>query len=107
MLYFMSIENLVKEEINRQIDNAVGAISVDRTTFSSPVKRSRLQYNDFTDFLLGYELGYDICASMMYYKNQMYRRTATKEEDIQIRKDIETIVFNRLSEIRQAILRAD
>lgn len=101
----MSINDLVKEEVHRQIDNAIEGIPVDRITFGSPMRRLRYQYTNLIDFLLGYEFGYVISASMRYYKNQVNGRSLTEEEDMQIRTDIETIIHDRLPEIRQAMSR--
>jgi hypothetical protein len=42
---------------------------------------------------------------MRYYKNQVNGRVVTEEEDMQIRTDIETIIHDRLPEIRQAMSR--
>lgn len=101
----MSINDLVKEEVHRQIDTAIEGIPFDRITFGSPMRRLRYQYANLIDFLLGYEFGYIISASMRYYKNQVNGRVVTKEEDMQIRTDIETIIHDRLPEIRQAMSR--
>ena len=69
------------------------------------MRRLRYQYANLIDFLLGYEFGYIISASMRYYKNQVNGRVVTEEEDMQIRTDIETIIHDRLPEIRQAMSR--
>jgi hypothetical protein len=51
----MSINDLVKEEAQRQIDLAIEEIPSDRSRLSTPIARSRFQYKNISDFLLGFE----------------------------------------------------
>ena len=54
----MSINDLVKEEAQRQIDLAIEEIPSDRSRLSTPIARSRFQYKNISDFLLGFEYGH-------------------------------------------------
>jgi hypothetical protein len=53
----VSINDLVKEEAQRQIDLAIEEIPSDKSRLSTPIARSRFQYKDISDFLLGFEYG--------------------------------------------------
>jgi hypothetical protein len=103
----VSINDLVKEEAQRQIDLAIEEIPSDRNRLSTPIARSRFQYKNISDFLLGFEYGHitGICAR--YYQNQVEQsgRGVTKEEMRQVTNEISSIIVDRLPEIRQAILR--
>ncbi|MGI8832270.1 MAG: hypothetical protein ACR2IS_06495 [Nitrososphaeraceae archaeon] len=74
---------------------------------STSAAKSRFQYKDISDFLLGFEYGQISGLGMWYYRNQVEKRRsgATGEEAKQVGDDIDSIIFNRLPEIRQAILR--
>jgi len=52
----VSINDLVKEEANRQVDSAIEDIPIDRKKYGSPLGKTILQYKDLSDFLLGYEI---------------------------------------------------
>jgi hypothetical protein len=104
----VSINDLVKEEANRQVDSAIEDIPTDRKKYGSSLGKTILQYKDLSDFLLGYEFGYIIGVCMLYYNNQVKqsgREGITEEEDRQVTRDIETVIVDRLPEIRQAISR--
>jgi hypothetical protein len=108
----VSINDLVKEEANRQVDTAIEDIPADRKKYGSPLGKTILQYKDLSDFLLGYEfgyiIGYIIGVCMLYYNNQVKqsgREGITEEEDRQVTRDIETVIVDRLPEIRQVISR--
>jgi hypothetical protein len=61
----VSINDLVKEEAQRQIDLAIEEIPSDRNRLSTPIARSRFQYKNISDFLLGFEYGHitrDVCV---------------------------------------------
>lgn len=54
------------------------------------------------------KFGYIIGVCMLYYNNQVKqsgREGITEEEDRQVTRDIETVIVDRLPEIRQAISR--
>ena len=99
----MSINDLVKEEAQRQIDLAIEEIPSDR----SRLARSRFQYKNLSDFLLGFEYGHITGMYACYYQNQVEQsgRGVTKEELRQVTNEISSIIVDRLPEIRQAILR--
>lgn len=105
----MSINDLVKEEAQRQIDIAIEEIPFSKGRFSTPIAKSRFQYKEISDFLLGFEFGHitGICA--WYYRNQVEQsgRRVTEEEARQVTNDISSIIVDRLPEIQQAILRTD
>jgi hypothetical protein len=105
----MSINDLVKEEVNRQIDVAIGDIPHDKSRLSTPIAKSRFQYKEISDFLLGYEFGHITGLCIWYYKEQVVQsgRGVTEEEIRQMINEINAIIVDRLPEIRQAILRAD
>ena len=46
----MSINDLVKEEAQRQIDHAVEEIPVNISAFSTPIAKARLLYENINDF---------------------------------------------------------
>ena len=52
-----SVIDLVKEEVQRQIDIAIKEILYEKSRLSKPTAKSRLQYKDISDFLLGFEYG--------------------------------------------------
>ncbi len=106
--YLVSINDLVKEEAQRQIDLVIEAIPVDKDRFSTPIGKAILQYENITDFLLGYEYGHVAEACALYYKDQVERtgRRVTEIEMRQVLNDISPVIHDRLPEIRQAILRS-
>ena len=76
---------------------------------STPIAKSRFQYKEIFDFLLGFEYGHIIGTCAWYYKDLVVQRgrEVTKEEERQVSNEISAIIVNRLPEIRQAILRTD
>jgi hypothetical protein len=104
----VSINDLVKEEAQRQIDLVIDANPIDKNKFSTPIGKAILQYENITDFLLGYEYGHVAEACALYYKDQVKRtgRRVTEIEMRQVLSDISPIIHDRLPEIRQAIQRA-
>jgi hypothetical protein len=50
--------DLVKEEVQRQIDIAIEDIPYDKSRLSTPIAKSRFQYKEISDFLLGFEYGH-------------------------------------------------
>jgi hypothetical protein len=104
----VSINDLVKEEAQRQIDLAIETLPEHTSKFSTPIAQARLQYENITDFLLGYEYGHMIEACTLYYKVQAEQsgRQVTEAEMRQVINDISSVILDRLPEIRQAILRA-
>jgi hypothetical protein len=107
VLSFVSVENL-NEEVNRQIDYAIEAIPLDAKSYSDYDRWTRFLFNNLNDFLLGYEVGYIIHASMTYHKDQVRERgiRIDEKQEIEVRKDIETAIVDRLLDIQQAILKA-
>jgi hypothetical protein len=103
----VSINDLVKEEAQRQIDLAIEEIPSDKSRLSTPIARSRFQYKDISDFLLGFEYEHITGMCACYYQNQVEQsgRGVTKEEVRQVTNEISSIIVDRLPEIRQAILR--
>jgi hypothetical protein len=81
----VSVNDLVKEEVNRQIDAAIEAIPHDTKSYGDPVRWSKLLFNNLNDFLLGYEVGYVVYAGMMYYKDQVIERGIKVDEEQDIR----------------------
>ena len=104
----MSINDLVKEEAQRQIDIAIEQIPSDRSRLGTPIAESRFQYKNISDFLLGFEYGHITGMCTCYYQNQVEQsgRGVMKEEVRQVTNDISSIIVDRLPEIQQAILRA-
>ena len=104
----MSLNDLVKEEAQRQIDIAIEQIPSDRSRLGTPIAESRFQYKDLSDFLLGFEYGHITGICSWYYRNQVEQsgRRVSEEEARQVTNDISSIIVDRLPEIRQAILRA-
>jgi hypothetical protein len=103
----VSINDLVKEEAQRQIDLAIEEIPSDRSRLSTPIARSRFQYKNISDFLLGFEYGHITGMCACYYQDQVEQsgRGVMKEEVRQVTNEISSIIVDRLPEIRQAILR--
>jgi hypothetical protein len=58
------------EEAHRQIDLIIEAIPVDKDKFSTPIGKAILQYENITDFLLGYEYGHVAEACALSRANQ-------------------------------------
>jgi hypothetical protein len=108
-LSIVSINDLVKEEVQRQIDTAIESIPYDKSRMSTPIAKSRFQYKEISDFLLGFEYGHIIGICAWYYKDLVVQsgREVTKEEERQVGNEVSAIIVDRLPEIRQAILRTD
>lgn len=108
ILSFVIVIDLVKEEASRQIDYAIERVSLDVKSYSDPSRWSRFLFNNLNDFLLGYETGYIIHASMTYYEDQIGERgiKTGEKQNIEVRKHIETAIVDRLPEIQRAILKA-
>ena len=103
----MSINDQVKEEVQRQIDIAIEEIPYEKKRWSKSTAKLRLQYKNISDFLLGFEYGHITGMCACYYQNQVEQsgRGVTKEEVRQVTNEISSIIVDRLPEIRQAILR--
>lgn len=104
----MSINDLVKEEAQRQIDLVIEEIPFDASAFSTPIAKARLLYKDINDFLLGYEYGHISEACTWYYQDQVEQtgRDVTEAEMRQVTNEVRSVIQDRLPEIRQSILRA-
>jgi hypothetical protein len=74
--------------------------------WSTSTAKSRLRYKDISDFLLGYEYGRISEDGIWYYRNLVSkRRTGASGEAERVAKGINSIIFDRVPEIRQAILK--
>ena len=78
----MSINDLVKEEAQRQIDLAIEEIPSDRSRLSTPIARSRFQYKNLSDFLLGFEYGHITGMYACYYHEHSKQRNGPDIIDI-------------------------
>jgi hypothetical protein len=96
----VSLEELLREEVQKQIDKAIEDIPWTTTRLSTSKAKLALQYKDISDFIYGYEYGCIISNSISYYQSK-----ATGEELRQATKIIISIMSDRLPEIRQAISR--
>ena len=103
----MSLNDLVKEEVHRQIDIAIQKLSFNKSRLSTPIAKARFQYENVSDFLLGFEYGPITGLCIWYYRNQVQQsgREVTKGKMKQVSNEIGSIIVDRLPEIRQAILR--
>jgi hypothetical protein len=101
----VSIDDQVKEEVQRQIDIAIEEIPNEKKRWSKSTAKSRLQYKDINDFLLGFEYGRISEDGMWYYRSLVNkrRRGAAGEEAERIANEINSMIFDRVPEIRQAI----
>ena len=104
----MSINDLVKEEAQRQIDLAIEEIPSDSSRLVHLIAESRFQYKNLSDFLLGFEYGHitGMCRAITETKSNNLEEEYTEEEARQVTNDISSIIVDRLPEIQQAILRA-
>jgi hypothetical protein len=105
--YFVSINDQVKEEVQRQIDITIEEIPYEKRRWSKSTAKSRLRYKDISDFLLGYEYGRISEDGIWYYRSLVSKRRtgASGEEAERVAKEINSIIFDRVPEIRQAILK--
>lgn len=69
--------------------------------WSTSTTKSRLRYKDISDFLLGYEYGRISEDGIWYYRNLVSKRRtgASGEEAERVAKGINSIIFDRVSEI--------
>jgi hypothetical protein len=102
----VSIQDQVIEEVQRQIDIAIEEIPHEKNRWSKSTVKSRLQYNDINDFLLGFEYGRISEDGMWYYRSLVNkrRRGAAGEEAQRVANEINSVILDRVPEIRQAIL---
>ena len=101
----MSLEELLREEVQKQIDEAIEDIPWTTTRLSTSKAKLALQYKDISDFIYGHEYGCIISNSISYYQSKATVGLATGEELRQATKIIISIMSDRLPEIRQAISR--
>jgi hypothetical protein len=103
----VSINDLVKEEVQRQIDIAIEEIPYEKRRWSKSAAKSRLHYKDISDFLLGFEYGRILEDGIWYYRSLVNKRQrgASGEEAERVTKEINSIILDRVPEIRQTILR--
>ena len=101
----MSLEELLREEVQKQIDRAIEDIPWATTKLSTSRAKLALQYKDISDFVYGYEYGCIISNSISYYQSKVAGGLAAGDELGQATKVIVSIIADRLPEIRQAILR--
>ena len=97
----MSLEDILREEVQRQIDIVLEDIEYDYSQLAGPNIRSRW------DFVYGFEVGCIQTATADYYRYKIMSIRSTKEEARYIADQINAIVTDRLPEIRQAISRAE
>lgn len=69
----MSINDLVKEEINRQIDITIEDIQFEKSKLSTPNARSKFQYDNISDFLLGFTYGISQDHALGIFVNSLKR----------------------------------
>lgn len=103
----MSINDRVKEEVQRQIDIAIEEIPHEKRRWSKSTAKLRLQYENISDFLLGFEYGRISEDGIWYYRSLVNkrRRGAAGEEAERVAEEINSTIFDRVPEIRQAILK--
>ena len=101
----MNLEELLREEVQKQIDKAIEDIPWTTTKLSTNKAKTAFQYKDISDFVYGYEYGCIISNSIAYYQSKIDGGLATGEEIRQATKIITSVMKDRLSEIREAILR--
>jgi hypothetical protein len=101
----VSLEELLMEEVQKQIDRAIEDIPWTTTRLSTSKAKLALQYKDISDFVYGYEYGCIISNSISYYQSKATVGLATGEELGQAIKIIISIMSDRLPEIRRAISR--
>jgi hypothetical protein len=101
----MSLEDLLKDEVQKQINDALEEIQDDYSALrglAGPNVESRW------DFIYGYEYGFIVMGVACYYHNNiMGSRPVTKEEAKYAADQIKAIVRNRLPEIQHAISKAE
>jgi hypothetical protein len=102
---FVSLEELLREEVQKQIDKAIEDIPWTTTRLSTSRAKLAVQYKDISDFIYGYEYGCIISNCISYYQSKATVGLATGEELRQATKIIISIMSDRLPEIRQAISR--
>jgi hypothetical protein len=105
----VSINDQVKEEVQRQIDIAIEEIPYEKKRWSKSTAKLRLQYKNISDFLLGFEYGRILEDGIWYYRSLINKRRsgATGEEAKRVTKEIDSTILDRLPEIRRAILKTD
>jgi hypothetical protein len=101
----MSLEDLLREEVQKLVDIAIENIPWDMTKFSTQKSQSTLQYKDISDFVYGFEYGSIVSDSISYYQNKVVGGLVTKEKLEQAITIINSIISDRVPEIRQAISR--
>jgi hypothetical protein len=105
----VSVNDQVKEEVQRQIDIAIEEIPYEKKRWSNSTAKLRLQYKNISDFLLGFEYGRISEDGIWYYRGLINKRRsgAAGEEAKRVTKEIDSTIFDRLPEIRRAILKTD
>ena len=101
----MSLEELLREEVHKQIDTAIEDIPWTTTRLSTRKAKLALQYKYISDFIYGYEYGCIISNSLSYYQSKVSEGLTTGEELRQATSIIISVISDRLPEIRQAISR--
>jgi hypothetical protein len=98
----MSLEDLLRDEVQRQIDTALEDIEHDYNTFKDSNLKSTWE------FIYGYEYGCIVTGTADYYRFKILGDRGTTLEQAKYATDqIKAIVLDRLPEIRQAITRAE
>jgi hypothetical protein len=101
----MSLEDLLREEVQKLVDIAIKNIPWDMTKFSTQKAKSTFQFKDISDFVYGFEYGSIVSDSISYYQNKIVGGLVTKEKLEQAITIINSILSDRIPEIRQAISR--
>lgn len=76
----MSLEELLREEVQKQIDKAIEDIPWTTTRLSTSKAKLALQYKDISDFIYGHEHGCIISNSISYYQSKATVGLATGKE---------------------------
>jgi hypothetical protein len=63
---FMSLEDLIKVEVQRQVDISIEEMPYDISQWNTAKNKIRFQYENISDFMLGYEYGHIVGNSTGY-----------------------------------------
>lgn len=82
--------------MQRRIDIAIEEIPHEKNRWSKSTAKSKPQYNDINDFLLGFEYGGFPEDSMWYYRNLVNKRRgrAAGEETQHVANEINTVILD-------------
>jgi hypothetical protein len=77
----VSLEELLREEVHKQIDKAIEDIPWTTTRLSTSRAKLALQYKDISDFIYGYEYGCIISNSISYCQSKASVGLATGQNN--------------------------